>query len=298
MSFAAVSGTAYYLRTTSGAASAPLITLYDIDGATAAGQGYGYFPWIAPADGTYYVKVTGEPGAYDVEVLTASGVAPDAYETDDAWGQAKRIVPDGASQSRTLHSLLDKDWITVEAVAGNTYYTELDPHNYYPFDSVSTVWYDTDGTTLLDSGLVCTVSGTYYVKVSRGVWFEAVGSYTISVVTHSIYALPDAFEPDNTFADATPFDLAGPPVQHTLHSSSDTDWFAVEVPAGGMTITVDTQGGGIHFCFPTVSIFDVDGTTELASGFGGATCVAPATGTYYVMVHSSPGLYYVDIEVE
>jgi len=296
VSFAATSGGEYYIRTT-GAAPAPRVTLYDTDGTTDLEEDWGEVAWVAPADGTYFVRVAGEPGTYGLEISTSSGVAPDAHEPDDVWTQAVAIVPDGASQSRTHHSLLDEDWFAVDAIAGTTYYPDIAPADG---TVVSLAWYDTDGTTQLvfGGGFDCVVSGTYYMKISMGTYLGGVGPYTISVVTHVDHTLPDAYEPDNGPAEATPFVLGGPPQGHTLHSSSDRDWVAVDVPTGGMTITADVLSDPALLGFADVRIFDIDGVTELASGLDGAACVAAAPGTYYVVVLMYTSWYYIDIEVQ
>ena len=73
---------------------------------------------------------------------------------------------------------------------------------------------------------------------------------------------------------------------------------AVDVPAGGMTITVGILNDPALMGWPMVLILDTDGVTQLASGLDGATCVAPAAGTYYVVVLMHLSWYYVDIEVQ
>ncbi|MHC5056157.1 MAG: hypothetical protein ACYTKD_15740 [Planctomycetota bacterium] len=298
VSFGATAGVAYYVRTTGGGDPAPRVALYHTNGVTELAAGDGFVAWVAPASGTYFVQVTGEPGAYDVQVTTTSGVAPDDYEPDDVSGQASAIAPDGAPQSRTRHSALDEEWIAVDAVAGNTYYVTTAPPAPAHFNW-SFSWYDTDGTTEISpfSDFYCPASGTYYARLPA-MATDYVGPYTVAVVTHSEYALPDDYEPDDGPAEATPFDTAGLPQGHTLHSSSDADWIAVDVPAGGMTITVDVLSDTGLLGKPMVSIVDTDGMTVVASGFGGATWVAGAAGTYYVAVHSFESWYYVDIEVQ
>jgi C1A family cysteine protease/predicted secreted protein len=101
----------------------------------------------------------------------------------------------------------------------------------------------------------------------------------------------DAYEPDDTFDDASSITVNGAAQHHTFHENGDVDWAQFAVTAGSAyTITTSNLDANND---TVLDLYDTDGTTELVSndncpGSGLASCInnwsAPNTGTYFIKV--------------
>ena len=148
-------------------------------------------------------EVTGDDyEIYRIYLSKYTGVIPppcwlipiedDDYEPDNDYTSATAIGTGGTSQNHTLMEN-DEDWLSFDAVSGNTYVIKTTGNT----DTYLEL-YGTDGTTLLDdddddddetglsSGMnavivwVCATNGTYYFKV-RGFSSDEIGKYAVSV---------------------------------------------------------------------------------------------------------------------
>jgi hypothetical protein len=217
--------------------------------------------------------------------------APDAYDDDDAPGQAKPLAI-GEAQSRNFCDD-GYDWTTVDLQAGATYTFETRA-SFGPYGRV--IVYDRDAKTVLaDNGsfaaITAAATGRYYVLATS---LDSSNTRT-SIGTNTSYTLsagtctPDAFEEDD--ADRT----AGKPIavgasQARNHCDDDTDWAALTLSAAG-SYTVATSALGsaadtvleIHNATSTMPLAQNDniGPNNKASS---VTYSFPAAGTYYIKV--------------
>lgn len=101
---------------------------------------------------------------------------------------------------------------------------------------------------------------------------------------------PDAYEPDDDAASATPFEVGSKPQQHGFCPESDlADWVSFEAQAGQSfdIATLELES----YCDTVLKLYDGDGETLLAQdddgGAGWASRLlwtSPAAGTYYLEV--------------
>ncbi|MAT69340.1 MAG: hypothetical protein CMJ58_07410 [Planctomycetaceae bacterium] len=242
--------------------------------------------WTAPADGAYFLEVTGKGsqlGTYELSLLVS----------DDYGNSALAATPmnDPSTVAGKIESSSDQDWFAFDAMAGVTYnatvFTQTLPGAVLRL-------FDVDGVTELvpSSGepgnfgaqfnFTPSASGTYYVVVEASTP-GLVGSYTFSLTG------------DDDFGDdaANAFALAGPgTLPGQLNDPTDSDWFEFSAVAGARydaTLTLNDVGtAGFR-------LVDVDGATQLmvnSASFGSPAViewVAPAAGVYYIEVANSAG---------
>jgi subtilase family serine protease len=126
--------------------------------------------------------------------------APDAFEADDTWPQAKAITVDGVKQRHTIDPLGDLDWVKFVATAGRVYVVETFSVGATPVDTFLLAYPPGPGSQPVsddNSGtgqnallvLAATAIGTYYVRVNEK-GDDATGSYDVSV-TEWTSGLPD-----------------------------------------------------------------------------------------------------------
>jgi hypothetical protein len=174
-----------------------------------------------------------------------SSVRRDQYEPDSMANPMAAAI--GAPPvSRTIHSN-DQDWFKV--VSAET--RQLSAETGGSMDTFMELYDKATGNKLREnddggSGTNARIrwnaeAGKEYVLMVRGYSGET-GSYTFRVESFSI---PDeAWEPNDSRDTATPLTLGSSPlvVNATLAASDDIDWYRVEIPAGGGSITVYTEG--------------------------------------------------------
>lgn len=235
----------------------------------------------------------------DQPVCSSSGGTPDAYEPDDSQTQANAIAVNGAAQSHNFHIAGDNDWIEFAATANATYVIETS--NLGSASDTLLHLVDTNGTELViddDGGVgvasriewTAPSSGTYYARVRHYSAGQSGNntSYDIAVTsTGSPGGEADAYEPDDTPAQASSLGTDGNLQTHNFHIGGDVDWVAFSA-AGGSTYTIETTNlAGESDTF--ISLYDTDGSTVLITDDDGGTGLAsriewtaPASGTYYV----------------
>jgi hypothetical protein len=146
-------------------------------------------PSPLPAGGRYRIKIasTTLDTVFDFSdsfTITNPALIGDSYEPDSTYVLAT-LIAKGDSESHTLSSADDEDWLKFNAVSGTTYTIETHGSTDTYLDL-----FGTDGVSLLlsddDSGSeypnakivwTCPASGTYYCKAAG--W--EVGSYTVTL---------------------------------------------------------------------------------------------------------------------
>lgn len=131
----------------------------------------------------YYDSYTGPVPPSHWPDLTPEPVT-DAYESDNSYTSANNIETDGTSQSHTIHTYTDVDWLKFSAESGKTYTIKSTGST-----DVYAYLIDTDGSSVLDEGddtmtdynfeieWTCQNTGVYYIQIEG---FES-GAYGVSV---------------------------------------------------------------------------------------------------------------------
>lgn len=212
-----------------------------------------------------------------VAYLALSGICdPDVHEPDNEPAAATMIEVGGKPQQHSFCPECDAtDWVSFEAVAGQTYQiATLELQNYA--DTVIKL-YDTDGKTVLahddDSGpgLASRIewqspaSGTYYVEVVE--YFGRTGpdtGYAMRIDPVTPPCQPDAFEPDNAAGAARAIAVGGASQAHNFCAADDTsDWVWFEA-SQGTAYRIETHD--LESASNTVlTLYDEAGTTVLAA---------------------------------
>lgn len=121
-------------------------------------------------------------------------------------------------------------------------------------------------------------------------------------------AAADAYEPDNTAAQANAITTDGTRQEHEINPASDADFVSFPAPAGSRC-TIVTSGAGPNPVIDTViTLYGSNGTTELATDDDGGDGyysrlehTFSSAGTYYLRVRSYnsaySGGYYVSVTV-
>lgn len=313
--FAATAGTNYVIETLNlQSRSDTFLYLYSTNGLTIlltdddSGAGLGSrIAWTPTTSGNYYARVRHYSGltygantGYNLQITSATGApGPDAYEIDDTFTQARAITINGAAQTHNFHDAGDNDWARFSAVASTPYVIET--FNLGSRSDTYLYLYGPDGNTLIasnddNSGLASRIawtastSGNYYLRVrhyNSGV-FGANTNYDVRV-TSSSSNNPDAYEVDNTPAQAKPITVNGSVQTHNFHVANDQDW-AIFPATGGLAYTIETLNLG-NRSDTYLYLYGSNGTTLIASnddGGGGLasriTWTASASGNYYLRV--------------
>ena len=311
--FEAIAGVEYIIETSNLRGDADtILRLYEADGTTpitSNDDNIGFesrIEWTASGSGTYYVAVDeyysqGGPNVgYDLAVVGQVGQNGDLYEPDNDPSLAEMIVVDGQAQNHTFHVSGDEDWIRFDATAGTDYIIET----YNLLGGADTVMslYDADGLWLTEdddggsgraSKILWTASAdaVYYLRIieyAAGFGDSEFG-YDVAVRQDLADAAADAYEEDDSAAQASSILANDTPQTHTFHTPGDEDWLQFEA-ASGVTYVIETTN--LRGDADTVLyLFGADGVTELDSnddgGEGYASLLewtATADTTYYIRV--------------
>jgi len=282
--FTASEGITYVFETLSlGDRCDTYLYLYDTDGVTLiardddGGPGWAsLIEWRATSSGTYYVRarqywsgVYGDGTGYDLKVSVSGG--GDDYEPDDTWEQATTFVVNGSAQSHDFHVEGDNDWVMFSAAPGVRYVIET--LNLGSRSDTYMHLYDTDGATEIarddDSGpglgsrieWQAVAAGTYYVRVHAfGFMVHGEGTEYDLRITGAFG--PDAFEPDDSYEQASTIAVNGPTQSHNFHVAGDNDWTSF-VAVSGTAYSIETSNLG-DACDTFLYLYGPDGTTEIA----------------------------------
>ena len=92
-------------------------------------------------------------------------------------------------------------------------------------------------------------------------------------------AVADSFEPDDTYATASPIVVDAAAQQHTIFPEGDEDWVSFAVNAG-QTYTIETASGTPAEDVDTVLyLYDSDGTTQIDSDDDDGTAPTRSSST-------------------
>jgi len=222
-----------------------------------------------------------------------SELDPDVYEPDDTVEQAHPLLPVGIPQARSFHTPEDVDWVYIDLDAGD----RIGISTTGPCDTFLTL-YAPDGRTAIaqddDSGgegnalirFSAPVDGSYYVQVRQfGRATRGCGPYQL-IASQLPPPEPDAYEPDDSAAEAKPLPTDGSPQTHSIHVGGDQDWVSLSVQAN-TAVRIGTQGE----CDTLLTLFGTDGRSQLAedddSGSNGNAALVytfTAAGTYLARI--------------
>ncbi len=168
------------------------------------------------------------------------------------------------------------------------------------------------------NGMPQDATGSFMMTISASTNFELVvgnGAGTDNDIASAIVAAPGGIEiePNDTATAGQSLMGMTPQVAGTISVGDDEDWYAITVPAGGFVRAATSDGAGGCPFDTVLSLFDVDGTTQIARNddFGGSRCsllepsLVPAltnlpAGTYYIRVESfgtNTGNYVLDVTI-
>ena len=264
------------------------------------------------APGTYYVLVN-EAGddalipAYQLSLRLT--YCADAYEPDN-WYDNASILTSGVPQDHSLDPVGDQDWAT------------------FSLDGPSAITLETDGPDpllndtylqLIDSGIeqitdnddkaadnrysfisisceTPLAAGMYYARVHEVGGDDLVPAYQLTLTVTPCAAIPDAYEYDGDFDNATPILSEVPQTDHSIFPVTDTDMvtFTLDSPTA---FTLETNGPNptLEDTFMVLWDASMDDLAENDNKAAGNlysrisyTCEAPlAAGTYYAMVYET-----------
>jgi PKD repeat protein len=272
--------------------------------------------WTANETAYVYVKVRGygnnRIGPYKLSI-TCQG---DFFEPDNGPADAKAIAADGAVQERNLCGPGDEDWVRLNVLCGMTYtiQTKRLLQNALCTDTVLEL-YDSDGATLLASndnyGLNSCSRVDWTADWSKTVYICVHGAASYSSGTYGLKVTvePDAFEPDDSCAQAKPIPTDGSIQAHSAWPPFDEDWVTFNATTGWEYHISTLPWPNTCPCTDTkLTLYAADCTTVLASNdnYAGTPCsridwVADATAPVYVKIvahtpfNATPGPYGLQV---
>lgn len=238
---------------------------------------------------TIYIKVFGysssSTGSYS---LTAElmRIEDADYEPNDSMDEATLVQPGDVINGFFTND--DSDWYEIFVPSGGRrlrVYTEGDTDTCISlYDENGNHIRDDDDSGEVRNAMVThqpSSAGTYYVEVTQ--YSGGSGTYTFFVVLEEA-PLPDAYEPDDTMADASEIVIDRPQV-HTFSDGYDEDWtwFTVRrsaeyvITAIGENSSLDTY----------IELYDADGEYLDENDDGGNNLDAR------LRIHLEPGTYYI-----
>jgi len=298
--FSGASGQTYHIKTFADGADADLeIGLFSAcPGTPSFGTGAD-ISFIAPASGTYYVKMKhvkdtyGPNTTYRVQVTTES-VCTGFYEPNDTCGSANDLAVNGVPQTHNFCRPGDVDWVKFPTAAGATYI--ITAANTGPQADVQLSLYDACNANFsanISTSLIFTApaAGFVYLRADNSPTTTAGAdtAYTLQVAQTNLGCAQDAYESDNTPATASTAVVNTPQTKHNICPVGDVDWVKFQA-VQGTTYRIETYNLGKH-ADPVMCLYDTSGTTQLVcdddSGPGkGARLMwqAPATGSFYLKI--------------
>jgi hypothetical protein len=231
--------------------------------------------------------------------VTEPACVPDGFESDDSSGHATSIAS-GATKNHSICPVGDEDWSTFTLTRESTVVLETsgasgDTRMWLYDGGIQEVEFDDDDGTGLFSliGRECGVdalpAGSYYVKVDEFGDNEAIDSYALDLTVTPCPCNPDAFESDNSSAQAKPI-ASGIPKNHSICPIGDEDWSTFTL-GGDAAVVLGTSGvsGDTRMWLYDSGLTQIEYDDDDGAGlfsFIDRTCGVDAlpSGTYFVQV--------------
>jgi hypothetical protein len=211
--------------------------------------------WYTDLEKTEFLEELGR-----LSEQASARVIRDRYEPDSRENLVSAET-DGTWISRTLHSG-DNDWFLIVPDRNGLLFAETlgdtDTHiTLYDGDAGRSLGENDDFGENTNARIEFSAeAGKRYIVMVRGYSGETTGQYRFR---SGYFERPDqSLEPNDSREQAVPITI-GEPVEAYFSSSSDEDWYRIEIPAGGGLFTVYTEGGNDT----VLTIYDKDGN-ELA----------------------------------
>jgi negative regulator of genetic competence, sporulation and motility len=284
--------------TTAGVAGDTELTLYNWAGAQLASNNdaNGTFAQLSGTltAGTYYARVN-EYGnnaaiaAYTLQLTGTTAISADAYEVDNTLAQAKAITLNAATQTHSIHTIGDADYVTftltattdvILATAGSSGDTEL---TLYSASGVQLA-YNNDSNGSFAQISASLAAGTYYARVNEYGNNATIGGYSLQLVTA---LASDAYEVDNTLAQAKAITLNAAAQTHNIHTIGDADGVKFTLPSATNVVLAT---GGVSGD-TELRLYNATGTqlaynNDYGSSFARISGTL-AAGTYYARVNEN-----------
>jgi len=271
--------------------------------------------WTAYYSGWVYVQIRGHADSYIGPYRLSVTCQGDSFEPDDTYADAAFIGSGGTVQERNLCAGGDEDWVGLNVLCGMTYTIQTTMLILPPCTDTVLELYDSDGTTLLASNdnigqnacsrIVWTAdwSKTVYIRV-HGALPSTTGTYGVMVT-----AQQDAYEPDDSCAQARSILTTGIIQAHSAWPAFEQDWVTFSVTTGWEYHISTLPWPNTCPCTDTkLYLYAADCTTLLASNddYAGTPCsridwVSDRTAAVYVkiiahtVVHPFPGPYGLQV---
>jgi len=244
----------------------PHSLLQQVTGESFLGDSSVYIRFGFTSDGS----VCSYPGVWvDDIILTKevnTGPTPDSYEPDNSASDYTSISVTTSTQTQdhSLHNDTDEDWFRFNGVAGRTYTFEstgdIDNRIYLYQDNGTTQidWDDDDGD-VNNFYIQFEPTNTAYYKLKVDGYSGATGSYIFNYSYTGNQG--DSYEPDNSASQYTTLSVttSNQTQDHTLHTSSDQDWYRFNGVAG-RTYTFYSTGD----TDTRVYLYQDNGTSQIA----------------------------------
>jgi hypothetical protein len=270
-----------------------LVTAKLYDGATlletntdnAYSDGYYYMYFSTPLDPGLKVEVSASGQSVNVVIPTITVMANTS--TNSLYGKSPANENITLEMDNYFHCYASNGWCYVYFYLDTT----ADASGNYNVSLAGVSGYDYYTGTChdADASAPCSdFSASYYQLDENGVWYD------LPLPDDG----PDAYESDNSPAEAVPYSGAS---VHTFNTTEDEDWIALTITAAdvGKQYILRTINLGRN-ADTYLELYDTDGTTLLASdddsGFGRSDVIFytfPTTGTYYVRV--TPNYEYYSV---
>ena len=298
--FEATRGQAYELDVTLGTLPFSILDLYGADGNWLTsyddyGDSTSRLVWHAPDTGTYHAEISSwgsVRGTYTLTITTSD-------ITDDHPNSTANATPVqiGTATQGELEHDHDSDFFSFGATEGEYY--ELGVTLGTLPDSGLSI-YDTDGTGSIAGYGESTAAPRIWRAAGTGTYYVRVHSYDTGAGTYTLTITIADIEDDhpNATENATPIET-GIATQGELEYGNDGDVFTFEAIEGELyelDVTLGTLQDSVLY------LYDADGSVFEDYHSDATTSPlrweAPATGTYYLLVHSyrrSTGTYTLTV---
>lgn len=288
--FAAVAGVQYHFATILQTLGDSALRLIDVNGTTqlaASGSGpAATIDWVAPADGQYYLEVSGVGGHEGFYQLALSAI-------DDHGNSAATATPasDPSVNFGAIETIGDTDWFSFSTTIGVEYTFEA---LLTSLSGATIRVFDHDGVTELAVSVgaspgvgaplqwIAPTSATYFVSIEASSP-ESIGTYRLIINADDDHG----DDPANSTPATIPGSIAG-----TINDPQDEDVFSF----------LSTAGAHYHFAVnpgslsaSTLRLIGDDGVTVLETAVGSPGLpttidwTAPKAATFYLEVTGVAG---------